>query len=158
MTRLPSLGVAIALAVVVLDQASKWWIVSEVMSPPRVIEVAPFFNVVLVMNRGASFGLAAAGGAVAKWGLAALAVIIAGALVVWLWRNRRIWVAAALGLVIGGAAGNLADRLRLGAVVDFLDFHLAGQHWPAFNLADSAITVGVGILLVDALIGRQGRT
>jgi signal peptidase II len=139
----------------VLDQISKWWILAEVMNPPRVIEITPFFNLVLVLNRGASFGMLGGGGAWAPWALLALAAAILTGLGIWLARTPSRWVAAGLGLVIGGAVGNVVDRLRYGAVIDFLDFHLAGFHWPAFNLADSAITVGVGILLVDALIGKR---
>jgi signal peptidase II len=90
------------------------------------------------------------------WLLSLLAVAIVGGLVFWLRRADRPLLAVALGLVIGGALGNVIDRLRLGAVADFLDFHLAGYHWPAFNLADSAITVGVIALVVPSLFpGRK---
>ena len=84
-----------------------------------------------------------------------LAVAIAVALVVWMVRTVRPWLAVALGLVVGGALGNALDRLIHGRVVDFLDFHLAGFHWPAFNLADSAITVGVVVMLVDSLFEKR---
>jgi signal peptidase II len=152
------LGVAVAAATVVLDQLSKWWILADVMNPPRIIEITPFFNVVLVMNRGASFGLMGGSGDWGPWALVALAVVIVTGLGIWLARTPSRWVGAAVGLVIGGAIGNVIDRLRYGAVIDFLDFHAGDLHWPAFNLADSAITVGVGILLVDALIGKRGKT
>lgn len=151
-------GLALAAAVIVLDQASKWWILTGVMAPPRIIEVTPFFNLVLVWNRGVSFGILNQGSAWVPWLLSALVAAICVGLFIWLRRAEGRWLAAALGLILGGAIGNLVDRLRFGAVLDFLDVHAAGYHWPAFNMADSAITVGVGILLVDALIaGRDER-
>jgi len=155
MNRPPALGLAIAVAILILDQLSKWWIVADVLNPLRIIEITPFFNIVLVRNLGASFGLLGGAGDWGPWVLTAFAVAIATGLGIWLARTNTVWVATALGLVIGGAAGNVTDRLRFGAVIDFLDFHLGDYHWPAFNLADSAITVGVAILLADALIGRR---
>lgn len=146
-------GMILAALVLILDQASKWWILVDVMAPPRVIEVTGFFNLVLVWNPGISFGMFGAGGG--RWVLAALAVAIAVALVVWMARSERPWLVRALGLVVGGALGNALDRLIHGSVVDFLDFHVAGLHWPAFNLADSAITVGVVAMLVDSLFERR---
>ena len=155
MTRL---GVALALLITVLDQISKWWILTDVMSPPAIIAVTPNFNLVLVWNRGVSFGILNQGSAWVPWVLSALASAICVGLFIWLRRAESRWLAAALGLIIGGALGNLVDRLRFGAVADFLDVHAGGYHWPAFNVADSAITVGVGILLIDALItGREER-
>jgi signal peptidase II len=157
MRRLPLLGLGIAVLVFALDQLTKWWIVTDVMDPLRILEITPFLNIVLVRNRGASFGMLNDGGEWGPWLLTALAVVIAVGLLVWLWRARSSWVAVALGMIIGGAAGNVIDRLRFGAVTDFLDAHWGELHWPAFNLADSAITVGVVILLADALIGRGGK-
>ncbi len=155
MTRL---GLVLALLVAVLDQIGKWWILGYVMNPPTVIPVTPFFNLVLVWNRGVSFGILNQESTWIPWLLSAVAAAICAALLVWLRRAEGRWLAAALGLIIGGALGNLVDRLRFGAVVDFLDVHAGGYHWPAFNVADAAITVGVGILLIDALIApRDGR-
>ena len=91
------------------------------------------------------------------WVLSGLAIAITAALVVWLNRITSRWSAAAIGFVIGGAIGNVIDRVRFGAVADFLDFHVSGYHWPAFNLADSAITVGVAILLWESLISRKSQ-
>jgi signal peptidase II len=151
-------GLLYALAVVVLDQVTKWWILAGVMNPPTVIPVTPFFNLVLVWNRGISFGVLNQASAWVPWVLSAVALAICVGLFIWLRRVDGKLLATALGLVIGGALGNLVDRLRFGAVVDFLDVHAAGFHWPAFNVADAAITIGVGILLIDALIaGRDER-
>jgi signal peptidase II len=91
------------------------------------------------------------------WLLLGFALAVAGGLGVWLMRARNRWLGAGLGLVIGGAIGNAIDRVRLGAVVDFLDVHAAGYHWPAFNVADSAITVGVLLLLFDSLKSNPAR-
>lgn len=120
------------------------------MQPPRVIPVLPFFNLVLVWNQGVSFGLFGDGSA-GPWLLVLLAAGIVAALVFWLRKADSLLSVAALGLVIGGAVGNVIDRLIHGAVVDFLDFHLAGWHWPAFNVADSAICIGVVMLLAESL-------
>ncbi len=147
------LGLGVAAVTVVLDQALKWWIVEHVMQPPRVIPVTPFFNLVMGWNRGVSFGLFNSDSPVNQWLLPLLAAAIVVALVVWLSRVTRRGLAAAIGLVIGGAIGNVIDRLRYGAVADFLDVHVAGYHWPAFNLADSAITVGAVVLVLDSLFG-----
>jgi signal peptidase II len=156
LTRSQALGFGFLTAIVILalDQITKWWIVGKVMDPPRAIEVTPFFNLVMVWNRGITFGLF--GDAQwGRWAFAALALGIVVVLITWLMRAARRWVAGALGLIIGGAIGNVIDRVRWGAVADFLDFHVAGWHWPAFNVADSAIVVGVGLLLLDALFGRK---
>ncbi len=119
------------------------------------VEIAPFFNIVLVWNRGVSFGMFGSAGPLV---LAALAGAVAVVLVVWMLRSPRRFEALALGAVAGGAAGNILDRLTRGAVVDFLDFHIGGWHWYAFNLADSAITVGVAMLLFDAVFMRGRQT
>lgn len=149
-------GLAIAAVVLVLDQIAKWWILSVVMMPPRIIEVTPFFNLVMVWNPGISFGLLGDGEAWQPWLLSAFGTIVAGGLLVWLHLGEHGRTsAAAIGLIVGGALGNVIDRLRFGAVLDFLDFHLAGWHWPAFNVADAGITIGVTILLVDALLRER---
>ncbi len=145
------LGLVVAIVVIVFDQATKWWIMAMVMQPPRIIPVTPFFNLVTVWNRGISFGLFDGDSAVNVWILPLVALAIVVALVAWLRRVQGVWLASAIGLVIGGALGNVVDRLRFGAVADFLDFHVAGHHWPAFNVADSGITVGVTMLVLDSL-------
>ncbi len=149
------LGLVVAALVILFDQATKWWIIEVVMQPPRIIlELTPFFNLVMGWNRGISFGLFDGDSAVNVWILPLVALAIVAALVVWLRRVQGAWLASAIGLVIGGALGNVVDRLRFGAVADFLDFHIAGYHWPAFNVADSGITVGVAMLVLDSLFMR----
>lgn len=148
-------GLVLAAAVLVVDQASKWWILTTVMRPPRVIEVTSFFNLVMGWNRGVSFGMFDSDSAVNLWLLPLVVVGITATLLVWLWRADRAWLGCGLGLVIGGAIGNLVDRLRFGAVADFLDIHAFGWHWPAFNVADSAITIGAAIILLESLFTRE---
>lgn len=145
------LGCLCMVCVLSVDQLSKWWIMNVVMRPPRVIEITDFFNLVLAWNTGISFGLFDSDSPFNVWTLSALALLIVACLIYWLLRAERRIIAVSLGLIIGGALGNVADRLRIGAVVDFLDFHAMGWHWPAFNVADSSITVGAAILIADSL-------
>jgi signal peptidase II len=149
------LGLGIAAAIIVLDQLTKWWILAAVMAPPQVVTLTPFLNIVLAWNRGISFSLFPLSAPYWPWILAGGAAAIAIALTVWLARMRNRWSAAAIGLVIGGALGNAVDRVRFGAVVDFIQLHWGQYYWPAFNLADSAITVGVVTLLLDALFHKE---
>ena len=142
-------ALGLAALVFVLDQASKWVIVHSVMNDrAAVIELTGFFNLVLVHNTGVSFGLGAGS---AVWILVGISLAIVAGLLVWLRSQDRRWPSWAIGLVVGGALGNVIDRLHAPGVVDFLDFHVAGWHWPAFNLADSAITIGVAMLVIDGL-------
>ena len=145
------LGLPIAAAAIAADQVSKWVIRDALWDPQRHIEVTSFFNLVPVQNKGISFGLFQSEGA-GMWLIVGLALAISAGLGVWLSRTRERWPACALGLVIGGAIGNVIDRLRLGWVIDFLDFHGGGFHWPAFNVADSSITVGVAMLVVHSFL------
>lgn len=156
-------GLAIAAVVIVLDQLSKIWVVESVMRPqgvdhtpffsPESIELLPFFRIVMTWNTGVSFGIFNDGGPWNAVALSAVALAVVVALLFWMRQARDRMVVSALGLVIGGALGNVIDRLRWGAVADFLDFHLSGMHWPAFNVADAAITIGALLLIVDALFG-----
>lgn len=143
-------GMSLAALIVALDQLSKWWIVDYVMNPPHVIEVTSFFNLVLAHNRGVSFGMMAAGSDLGRWLLVALAMAISAFLMRWLYKAERRIPIITLGLIIGGAIGNVIDRSLIGAVVDFLDFHAFGYHWPAFNVADMAITAGAVGLVVES--------
>ncbi|HVY12739.1 MAG TPA: signal peptidase II [Alphaproteobacteria bacterium] len=142
---------ALALLVVVLDQWSKAAVMQYFANPHGILSVAPFFNLVLVMNHGVSFGLF--NGSFAISGLfALLALAVAVGLMLWLPRVQTALGAVAFGLLMGGALGNAIDRLRLGAVVDFLDFHIGHLHWPSFNVADSAVVTGVALLLLQSLV------
>lgn len=145
------LGLAVAAAVVLADQIIKWWAVGVLGDEPYGIEILSFFNLVLVWNKGISFGIFG-GGSLPPWLLAAIALAVTLALAIWLRKAETRLLALAIGLVIGGALGNVIDRFRFGAVADFLDFHWGAYHWPAFNLADAAISVGAVILLMDALL------
>ena len=141
----------IAAAIVILDQATKYAAVAA-LAGKAPVEVTPFFNLLLVYNRGAAFSfLAGAGG----WQREFFTVIalIASVWIVYLLRRypQQSLFCLALSLVLGGALGNVIDRLSIGAVVDFLDFHAFGWHWPAFNVADSAITCGAALLIWDGL-------
>ena len=143
--------------VIVADFLSKAWILST-FRPHESVEVLPFFNLVLVFNAGAAFSFLAGAGGWQKWVFVVLALAISAWVAVMLKRHADDTLqSAALALVMGGALGNVIDRLRFGAVVDFLDFHVAGWHWPAFNVADSAITIGVLLLVWHSFIHKETR-
>ena len=148
------IGLVIALIVIVADQVSKYWILEIVnLDEPaplgRSIPVLPFFNLSMVWNRGVSFGLFA--GDSARYLLAFFSFAVACGLTVWLASVRSLLLLIGVAGVIGGAIGNLIDRLRYGAVVDFLDF--SGLYFPwVFNVADAAISCGVGAILLETLL------
>ena len=145
-------AVILAGLIIVADQFTKWLVMVEIMNPPRVIEVLPIgnmgLNLVMAWNTGVSFSMLRGTG---PWLLSGLAIAVSIGLLVWLGRLSARLPGYAVGLIIGGALGNVIDRLRFGAVFDFIDFYVGDWHWPAFNLADSAITIGVVLLLFDAL-------
>jgi signal peptidase II len=150
-------GLATAIVVVVLDQLSKAAIIAFFAGRDfgeREI-VTSFFNLALTYNRGISFGLFNGGTGLNALIFSLAAAAITAVLVYWLSRARSPLLGVAIGLIIGGAVGNVIDRLRLGGVVDFLDFHIGAVHWPAFNLADSAICIGVAAMLLDGLLLRR---
>jgi signal peptidase II len=149
------LGLAIAAAVAAVDQLVKWWIIDWLADPPGFVEVLPFFNLVMVWNRGVSFGLLGDAD-LAPYLMAGIAGLVVIVLVIWLAGVSERLLAASIGLIIGGALGNIVDRLVYGAVADFVDVHAGGYHWPAFNVADAAITVGVAVMLIDGLLNRRG--
>ncbi len=150
-------GLAAAVVVAVLDQLSKAAVLG--FFGGRAFgaheRITPFFNLVLTYNRGMSFGLFNNGAGVNALLFSLAAASIVAVLVYWLSRVDSPLLAVAIGLVIGGAIGNVIDRARFGAVVDFLDFCLGSWHWPAFNLADSAICIGVAAMLLDGLLLRR---
>jgi len=139
---------ATAVIIVVLDQLTKA-IVMQSMAPYESIEVIPgFFNLVFYMNQGAAFGILNEGGLARKLFLIGTSLAALAIVAVLVWQSRSALATVALSLIAGGAIGNLIDRARFGFVIDFLDFFFSTHHWPAFNVADSAITVGVGLTLV----------
>ncbi|MGI9510802.1 MAG: signal peptidase II [Geminicoccaceae bacterium] len=151
-------GLLIAVAIIALDQATKWLMLSGLDLANNPIMVTSFFNLVLVWNRGVSFGMFNDAGDAGPWILSGLAIAVVIGLIYWLRQTGGWPTVTALGLVIGGAIGNVIDRFRFGAVVDFLDFHVAGYHWPAFNVADAAICIGAGLLLLDGLLSPERQT
>jgi len=148
---------ALALAVALLDQLSKHW-VSASFRYAEVRPVTAFFNLVLAHNQGAAFSFLASAAGWQRGFFIAIALIAIVVIVVLLARYAREHLfCLSLALILGGAIGNVADRIALGYVVDFLDFHLAGRHWPAFNLADSAISVGAVLMVAESLFPRAKR-
>jgi len=143
----------VALIVIILDQLSKAYLLGPFHLRDRgPVAVLPFFRLTSVENRGVSFGMLNAGDQAGRWLLVAFSSVVVIALIIWAARMTRLWTALALGMIIGGAVGNnLIDRVRFGAVTDFLDFSALGFPW-VFNVADSAITVGVILLLIDSLL------
>ena len=141
--------------VVALDQISKYVAVAQLTGHPPV-EVTSFFNLLLVYNRGAAFSFLAGAGGWQRELFTGIA-LVASAWIIYLLRrhSQQTLFSLALALVLGGAIGNVIDRLMIGAVVDFLDFHAFGWHWPAFNVADSAITCGAALLIWDGLCGAS---
>ena len=145
--------------VLILDQLTKWWVMAS-FAPLESLEVVPgFFNLTFITNTGAAFGMFA--GEQTIWrqlffvGVAVLALV--GLFFAYRHYREEGWLyLAAIGLIGGGAVGNVIDRLRFGAVIDFLDFYIGDHHWPAFNVADSAITVGVGLFILAGFLEPKG--
>ena len=161
MRRLDRQAMFLVAATIVVDQAVKQMLqdyLVDLQGGSRIVTVVDgFFRLVTVWNRGVSFGLMSGEGALPAWILSGVAVAVCIGLFVWLRRTDRFLTGWGIGLVIGGAIGNVIDRARWGAVFDFADFHVRQWHWPAFNVADSAIVVGVGLMLIDSLIGEKRR-
>ena len=141
----------LAVLVILLDQYSKWLVLQH-FELYQSLRLSAWFNLTLAYNTGAAFSFLNDAGGWQRWLFVLLAVVISGVLLVWLWRAQQLRLQAlALALVIGGAIGNVIDRVRLGYVIDFIDWHYRDWHWPVFNIADSAISVGVVLLIVDSL-------
>lgn len=174
-------GVGTIMMTAGLDQAIKWWIIEQVMGAGRglgffswyttpvgseypmfdPVAITPFFNLVMVWNRGVSFGLMNERTMfipdvmnMKVLSIITISLLICSALTVWIMVENRRFPVLAMGLIIGGAIGNIIDRIRFQAVADFFDFHIAGYHWPAFNIADMAIVIGVCLVLYDTLFLR----
>jgi signal peptidase II len=146
--------------VIVADQLSKSLVVSH-FELYEVIDVLPVFELTRLHNTGAAFSLLAQASGWQRWFFVGLAVVVSGGIVYWLRnlpRDSAPFLPVALALVLGGALGNLVDRVWHGYVIDFLHFHWEAAYFPAFNVADSAITVGAGLLILDAILeGRRSR-
>ena len=145
---------AIAAAILLADQATKWMALRWLDS--TAVEVTGFFNLVLAFNRGAAFSFLADAPGWQGLVFSAFAVVAGAVISVLIWRDpgRRLFCLG-LALILGGAIGNLIDRLRIGHVVDFMDLHAFGWHWPTFNVADSGITVGAALLILDSFLDRR---
>lgn len=151
---MPQGALTLAMLIFGIDQISKTVVLGFYDSNTWPITVTPFFNLVLVWNEGVSFGLLGGGSELQRWALTALAFGVAAGLFVWAGYTKESAQSLAFPLIAAGAVGNGIDRILHGAVVDFLDFHVAGWHWPAFNVADSAIVFGAAVLLFDGLWPR----
>ncbi len=152
------LAYGLALLVVTTDQLSKSW-ASANLRLHESVEILPVLSLTLMHNEGAAFSMLSDAGGWQRGFLAGLAIVLGTIIAVWIHRlpaTARM-SSAALGLVLGGAVGNLADRLRLGHVVDFIDLHYRGWHWPAFNVADAAITIGAILLIVGGIAAGESR-
>jgi signal peptidase II len=148
---------AVSAAIVLADQLTKWLVLSR-FAPGEAVELTGFFNLILVFNKGAAFSLLANAPGWQTPLLVAFALGAALIVSVLLVRSpARRTFCAGLALILGGAIGNVIDRLRFGYVVDFLDLHAAGWHWPAFNVADSAITIGAALLILDGFRHHEKR-
>ena len=140
------LGLLTALSVIIIDQVSKYVMLHFVLADYAAVIVAPFFAVVRAWNTGVSFSMFNNFGGYGVYILSAVALLIVIALLCWLKNEQNRLLQVALGFIIGGALGNVIDRIRLGAVFDFLDFYVGDYHWPAFNAADSFICIGAGLI------------
>ncbi len=142
--------------VIILDQLSKV-LAQSFLAPYEPVPVLPSLNLTLMYNTGAAFSFLSQAGGWQRWLFTILALGISAAIVAWLrvLPPRQAWVGAGLALILGGAIGNVVDRLLLGHVTDFIQVYYRDWYWPAFNLADSSITVGVAILLIDGLFARK---
>ncbi len=152
------LGLSAALVVFILDQVSKYWIMNDVLAEKAMIIFTPFFSLVRAWNTGVSFSM------FNNWGLSGVIILSFVALVIiffllrWLKTEQSHLVQLSLGFIIGGALGNVTDRIRLGAVFDFLDFSFGSYHWPAFNVADSFICIGACIVIVHGLLAKPAES
>ena len=152
-----TIGAIAAVVAIALDQASKFYVTHGFASGSlRAGELAPFLDLALRYNRGVSFSLFRQDGALGAALLVGFSLVVAAFLAVWLWRSKTALTGAGLGLIIGGALGNAADRAAYGAVIDFLDLHALGRHFFVFNVADAAISAGVALLIVEGVFG-EGR-
>jgi signal peptidase II len=154
MTRFGGLAFVIAAVALALDQASKAWVVAAVRASGVGPAIPGPLHLTLVGNSGISYGLLQGGGDWTRWVLAAFALVVSLVLAAWAWRAEKLATAIGVGLILGGALGNVADRIAHGAVVDFIDARALDFPW-IFNVADSAISVGIAILLLDGVLAPR---
>lgn len=149
-------GAIFAVIAFIIDRISKWWFVDVFDLPNKgVVEILPIFNVVMVWNRGVSFGMFSASDEFGRWALVALTLVIVAILFHWLRSAQNIWQSGAIGLVIGGAFGNIYDRVKFGAVIDYFQFHWNDWYFAVFNVADSFIFIGAVLLIINSTFGDE---
>ena len=151
------LGLSIACFVVIADQFSKYYILHYFLGLNSYITFGDYFNVVRAWNTGVSFSMFNDYGNIGAYALSGIAIAVVLALLNWLRTEKSRLVQVALGMIMGGAIGNVIDRLRFGAVFDFLDFHIGDSHWPAFNVADSFICIGAGLVILSAIVVKVSK-
>ncbi len=147
----PIIGLITAVATLIADQVTKRIVIDALHVPGNYVEVLPFFQINLQFNAGISFSMFNSGETGTRIALLAVQLLVTGVLIWWMWRLERLWLQIASGFIIGGAIGNVIDRATAGAVTDFLLFHWHEWYFPFFNLADTAITIGAVMWLLDAL-------
>jgi signal peptidase II len=153
------IGAAAAAVTLAVDQANKLWLIFVFgIGARQPVALTPFFDVVFAKNPGISYSLFSARTEVQRYLLLAITLVATACIAFWLWRARSRLVAFALGLIVGGALGNAYDRLAYGFVADFYHFHVGSFSWYIFNLADAAIVIGVGLLIVDSLFFGEKAT
>ena len=149
----------LSIFVVAGDQVSKWMVYTSIELYQR-IPVISLLDITHLRNTGAAFSFLSDAGGWQRWFFIVLAIVVSGLVVIWLGRlpaRGKSWLCSALALVVGGAVGNVIDRVRFGYVVDFISVHYQGWYFPAFNVADSAITVGAVVLLIESVVAGDGR-
>ena len=148
----------LSVVVIALDQLTKI-VAAASLDLHESVVVMPLFNFTLAHNTGAAFSFLSDAGGWQRWFFTVIAVVVSVAIIMWMKRldDKQRWLAIALALILGGALGNVWDRITLGYVIDFIDWYYGDWHWPAFNIADSAITIGAVMLAIDALFLERAR-
>lgn len=150
------IGSFFALLAFAFDRLNKWWFIDIFKLPEKgVVEILPIFDVVMVWNKGVSFGFLSASSDFGRWALVGLNLVIVAVLIYWLMSAQKKMVACAIGLVIGGAFGNIYDRVKFGAVADFFQFHWQNWYFAVFNVADSFIFIGAVVLIFNSTFGSE---
>lgn len=148
----------LSLLVFASDQMTKYWVVQH-LTLFESKSILPFFDLTLLYNKGSAFGFLSQVGWPAEWLFVGIAIVVSILLIYWLYRLRdNHWASAAVALILGGALGNLANRLMFGYVIDFLDFYIKTWHWPPFNVADSAIVIGAFMLVIKTGLSQKRET